>query len=417
MIHQELSLSNALSVAENIFEGRLPKNKWGFLDKEKLYKDSKVLLKEVGLGDLDPRTLVRNINVSQQQQVEIAKALSLDAKLLILDEPTSSLTVNEADALHEIMFHLKEKGITMLYISHKLDEIMKISDRIVVFRDGELVNTMNTSETTIDDMITSMVGRQFAGGYTREQYKTDYHDDIIMEVQNLNVGNKVHDVSFKLHRGEILGITGLVGAGRSEVLQSVFGADKKKSGKIFIEGQEVKINHPMDAIKLGMGLIPEGRKLQSLFLKFTVKENVSIVGFRQALNQFGFLNSGKEYRIAREYSDRLKIKTPSLDQKIINLSGGNQQKAIIARWLLNNPKILFLDEPTQGIDVGAKNEIYNIIEELAKKGVSVVVVSSEMQETIGLCDRVLVMYEGRLTGELMHEELSQEALMSYMSGK
>lgn len=417
MIHQELSLSNALSIAENIFVGRLPKNKFGLLDREKLYNDSKVLLKEVGLEDMDPKTLVRDINVSQQQQVEIAKALSLDAKLLILDEPTSSLTISEADFLHEIMFRLKKKGITMLYISHKLDEIMKISDRIVVFRDGNLVNTMKTSETTIEEMIASMVGREFANGYTRKQYKTDYHDDIIMEVKNLNIEHKVFDFNMKLHRGEILGITGLVGAGRSEVLQSVFGTDKKKSGTILIEGKEVTINHPSDAIKYGMGLIPEGRKLQSLFLKFSVKENVSIVGFRQALNNLGLLSPGKELEISKEYSRRLRIKTPSMEQKIVNLSGGNQQKAVIARWLLNHPKILFLDEPTQGIDIGAKNEIYAIIEELAQQGVSVVVVSSEMQETIGLCDRVLVMYEGRLTGELMHDELSQETLMTYMSGK
>lgn len=417
MIHQELSLSGALSIAENIFVGRLPKNKLGFVDKETLYARSRELMKEVGLGDLDPKTLVREINVSQQQQVEIAKALSIDAKLLILDEPTSSLTIAEADALHEIMFHLKKKGITMLYISHKLDEIMKISDRIVVFRDGQLVSTMQTKETTIEDMITNMVGREYAAGYTRAQYKTDYHDDIIMEVKNLNIEHKVKDVSFKLHRGEILGITGLVGAGRSEVLQAVFGADRKKSGSVIIEGKEVDIKHPIQAIRNGMGLIPEGRKIQSLFLKFSVKDNVTIVGLRKALGKVGLLSSGKEYRLAEDYSRRLKIKTPHLDQKIVNLSGGNQQKAVIARWLLTHPKILFLDEPTQGIDIGAKNEIYNIIEELAQNGVSVIVVSSEMQETIGLCDRVLVMYEGRITGELTHEEVSQEALMTYMSGK
>jgi ABC-type sugar transport system ATPase subunit len=417
MIHQELSLSNALSIAENIFVGRLPKNRFGFVDKEKLYADSKILMREVGLGDVDPRTLVREINVSQQQQVEIAKALSLNAKLLILDEPTSSLTISEAEALHEIMGNLKAKGITMLYISHKLDEIMKISDRIVVFRDGQHVSTMETKNTTIDAMITSMVGREYAAGYSRAHYKTDYHDDIIMEVKNLNIEHKVHDVSFKLHRGEILGITGLVGAGRSEVLQAVFGADKKKSGTVYIEGKEVDIKHPMQAIAHGVGLIPEGRKLQSLFLKFSVKENITIVGLRQALGAAKLLNRGKEYRLADDYSKRLRIKTPSLDQKIVNLSGGNQQKAVIARWLLNNPKILFLDEPTQGIDIGAKNEIYSIIEELAANGVSVVVVSSEMQETIGLCDRVLVMYEGRITGELSHAEISQEVLMTYMSGK
>lgn len=417
MIHQELSLSNALSIAENIFVGRLPKNKWGLLDKEKLYRESKALLEEVGLENIDPLTLVRDINVSQQQQVEIAKALSLNAKLLILDEPTSSLTVSEADFLHEIMFNLRKKGITMLYISHKLDEVMKVSDRIAVFRDGCLVNIMNTKETSVEEMISSMVGREFANGYCRKKYKTEYQNDVILEVRNLNIENKVFDFNMKLYRGEILGITGLVGAGRSEVLQSIFGADKKKSGQIFVDGKEVEISHPSQAIKYGLGLIPEGRKLQSLFLKFSVKDNISIVGFRKALNRIGLLSTNKELEIAEKYSKRLKIKTPSLDQKIINLSGGNQQKAVIARWLLNHPKVLFLDEPTQGIDIGAKNEIYNIIEELAANGVSVIVVSSEMQETIGLCDRVIVMYEGKITGEIMHEEISQERLMTYMSGK
>lgn len=417
MIHQELSLAPALSVAENIFVGRLPKNKIGMLDKERLEKESRKLLEEVGLGGMNPWTLIRDINVSQQQQVEIAKALSLNAKLLILDEPTSSLTVTEAEKLHEIMMHLKKKGITMLYISHKLDEIMNISDRIVVFRDGELVNTMITKETTITEMIAGMVGREYSEGYTKKKYKTDYHDDIIMEVKNLNIKNKVHDVNFKLHRGEVLGITGLVGAGRSEVLQAIFGADKKQSGEILIEGKETQIHHPAQAIFQGIGLIPEGRKQQSLFLKFTVRENITIAAFRQTLNRAGFLNSGKECKIAEEYTERLHIKTPGINQKIINLSGGNQQKAVIARWLMTNPKILFLDEPTQGIDIGAKNEIYRIIEELAEQGVSIIVVSSEMQETMSLCDRVLVMYEGRITGELTHRELSQERLMRCMSGK
>lgn len=417
MIHQELSLSPALSVAENIFVGRLPKNKIGMLDKETLGRESKKLLQEVGLGDMDPWTRIRDINVSQQQQVEIAKALSLNAKLLILDEPTSSLTVTEAEKLHEIMMYLKKRGITMLYISHKLDEIMKISDRIMVFRDGELVNKMLTKETTIEEMIASMVGREYSEGYTKKSYKTDYLDDIILEVKNLNVKNKVHDVSFKLHRGEVLGITGLVGAGRSEVLQAVFGADKKQSGTILVEGKEVKIDHPSQAIAQGMGLIPEGRKQQSLFLKFSVKENITIAAFRQVLNKAGLLSTGRENQTAEDYSAKLRVKTPTINQKIVNLSGGNQQKAVIARWLMTKPKILFLDEPTQGIDIGAKNEIYRIIEELAEQGVSIVVVSSEMQETMSLCDRVLVMYEGRLTGELTHAELSQETLMTYMSGK
>ncbi len=416
MIHQELSLSNALSIAENIFQGRLPKNKFGLIDTKKLTLQSKALLEEVGLSNIDAKTLVREINVSRQQQVEIAKALSLNAKLLILDEPTSSLTPTEAEILHAIMFELQKKGITMLYISHKLDEIMKISNRIAVFRDGELVEMLQTKNSTIDDMITAMVGREHAGGYKRDFYKAEYkEDEVVLEVDNLCIGNKVHNVSFKLYKGELLGITGLVGAGRSEVLQAIFGADKKTEGKIKINGKEVAINHSSVAIKNGMALVPEGRKLQSLFLKFSVKENISVVSLKNTLSKLKLIKPKAERQMAAKYIDKLKIKTPGMEQKIVNLSGGNQQKAVIARWLVDNPNILFLDEPTQGIDIGAKNEIYEIINDLTKTGTSMIMVSSEMQENLSLCDRVITMYEGRITGEILHKDITEELLMSFMS--
>lgn len=418
MIHQELSLSNALSVAENIFEGRLPKNKLGLVDKGALYRRSRELLEEVGLPNMNPGTLVRDINVSQQQMVEIAKALSLNAKFLILDEPTSSLTVKEADYLHEIMRNLKKKGITMLYISHKLDEILAISDRIVVFRDGQLITTMQTAETKIDDMVTNMVGREYSAGYTREHYKDDYATSKpLLEVDHLNVGKKVKDVSFKLYEGELLGITGLVGAGRSEVLQAVFGADPRQSGEIKVAGKTCKIKHPSDAIKNGLALVPEGRKAQSLFLQFTVKENITIVSMKQVLNKLKMISRKKEYGMADDYSKRLRVKTPSLDQKVVNLSGGNQQKTVIARWLANHPTVLFLDEPTQGIDIGAKNEIYEIIDEMIRQGASVIMVSSEMQETISLCDRILVMYEGEIAGEVYHKDATEQNIVTLMAGQ
>lgn len=416
MIHQELSLSNALSIAENIFLGRLPKNKAGLVDKKKLYQDSTELLKEVGLEKINPRTLVRDINVSQQQQVEIAKAISLNAKLLILDEPTSSLTPREANILHDIMFSLKKKGITMLYISHKLDEIIKISDRIAVFRDGELIDILQTSKTKNDDMISLMVGRTYEGGFLRKQYKEDYEKaEPVLEVTDLCVGNKVKHVSFKLYKGELLGIAGLVGSGRSEILQAVFGADKRMSGEIKIKGKKVAMLHPSEAIKNKMALIPEGRKRQSLYLKFSVKDNITIVFLKKALNKLGLINRSKERKTAKEYVDRLAIKTPSINQKIVNLSGGNQQKAVIGRWLVESPDILFLDEPTQGIDVGAKNEIYQIISDLSEKGTSIIMVSSEMQENISLCDRVITLYEGEVTGEIYHKDFSEEHIMTYMS--
>lgn len=418
MIHQELSLSNALSVAENIFEGRMPKGAAGLIDKKKLYRESARLLEEVGLGELDPRTLVRDINVSQQQMVEIAKALSLHAKFLILDEPTSSLTVKEADFLHDIMRRLKEKGITMFYISHKLDEILAISDRIVVFRDGELITVMETAQTKISDMVASMVGRAYSNGYTRTHYKDDYAAaQPILEVEHLTVGKKVRDVSFQLYKGELLGITGLVGAGRSEVLQAVFGADKRQHGTIIVDGETVNIRHPSKAIEKGLALVPEGRKLQSLFLRFTVKENITIVSMRQVLGKCRLIRRKKEYELADSYSKKLRIKTPNLDQKIVNLSGGNQQKAVIARWLANHPKILFLDEPTQGIDIGAKNEIYEIMDNMIRQGASVIMVSSEMSETISLCDRVLVMYDGEIAGELLHKDATEHNIVTLMAGQ
>lgn len=419
MIHQELSLAHTLSIAENIFQGRLPKGKMGLIDNKKLFRDTENILREVGLEHISPDTLVSEINVSQQQQVEIAKALSLKARFLILDEPTSALTPKESDILLEIMRRLRDKGITMLYISHKLDEIMKISDRITVLRDGKYIDTLISKETTIDTMISKMVGREYTGTYERKSYLSsgDYEGrEVLLDVSDLNVKDKVKDVSFKLYRGEVLGITGLVGAGRSELLQAVFGADKRKSGRIKINGKEVAMKSCKDAIQHGMGLVPEGRKVQGLFLQFDVSKNMTIVYLKRILWGLGFVKKKEERIVALDYKERLRVKTPSLEQKIVNLSGGNQQKAIIARWLMNNPQILFLDEPTQGIDIGAKNEIYDIINCLAESGVSVVIVSSEMQETIGLCDRVLIMYEGRITGEVSHDNISQEILMTYMSG-
>lgn len=420
MIHQELSLAHTLSIAENIFQGRLPKRKNGLIDNKKLFKDTEKILHEVGLGNISPDTLVKDINVSQQQQVEIAKALSLNAKFLILDEPTSALTPKEANILLEIMKKLKNMGITMLYISHKLDEIMRISDRITVLRDGKYIDTLIAKETKIETMISKMVGREYTGTYERKNYLSteDYLGrEVLLEVTGLHVKNKVEDVSFKLYKGEVLGITGLVGAGRSEVLQAVFGADKRISGKIEVNGKEVAMKCCKDAIKNGMGLVPEGRKTQSLFMQFDVGKNMTIVYLKKILWGLGFVKKKKEGKVALNYKELLRVKTPSLEQKISHLSGGNQQKAVIARWLMNNPQILFLDEPTQGIDIGAKNEIYDIIDSLAENGVGVVVVSSEMQETIGLCDRVLVMYEGKITGEVSHDNVTQETLMTLMSGK
>lgn len=420
MIHQELSLAPALSIAENIFLGCLPKNKLGLVDKRKLMKDAKSMLQEVGLLQLDPAMLVRDINASQQQQVEIAKALSKKADFLILDEPTSALTLAETQILLNVMRKLKEKGYTMLYISHKLEEIMEISDRISVFRDGCYIDTLITADTSTNEMICCMVGRECADIFTRKKYmdRNDYQSlKPILEVEKLKVKESVSDVSLQLYPGEVLGLTGLVGAGRSEVLQAIFGADPKISGTITIDGKPCNISNCSTAIKNGMGLVPEGRKTQGIFQKFSVQYNMTIVYLNHVLSKLGLINGKDESNQSHIFLEKLRIKTPSLEQKMSNLSGGNQQKAIIARWLINNPRILFLDEPTQGIDIGAKHEIYEIIDQLAQSGVSLIVVSSEMPETIALCDRVITMYEGSITGELYHADLSEQAIMTLMSGQ
>ncbi|MGI6174882.1 MAG: sugar ABC transporter ATP-binding protein [Christensenellales bacterium] len=418
MIHQELSLSGALSIAENIFQARLPKKKSGFLDKKKLIADSMYYLEQVGLGDMDPFMLVRDINVSQQQQVEIAKALSLNANILILDEPTSSLTTGEAKRLLNIMRALKQQGITMINVTHKLDEVMEISDRITVLRDGELIGTLTTKETTIEELISMMVGRQYSQQFKRERYMTSYENaKPILEVEGLRVGTKVKDVSFKLYEGEILGITGLVGAGRSEVLQSVFGADKREAGTIKIDGKTVRIESALDAIKNGIGLVPEGRKQQGILSKLSVKSNISVVNLRTMRSKLRLLSGRQEEQKVMDFVNKLSIKTPTLEQKISNLSGGNQQKSIIARWLMNEPRILFLDEPTQGIDVGTKAEIYKLIDIFASMGMSIIIVSSEMVENLSLCDRILVMYEGVITGELLHAEATEDRIMALASNQ
>lgn len=418
MIHQDLSLSPALSIAENIFQGHLPKNRFNLVNYKKLFSDAETYMQEVGLHGISVETPIKEINVSQQQQVEIAKALSQNSKLLILDEPTSALTSNEAETLMSIMRDLKKKGITMLYISHKLNEIMEISDRVTVLRDGCYIQTLNIKETSIEEIISLMVGRAYSKIGIRTNFINDYSQVVpVLEVENLNSEDKIKNVSFKLCKGEVLGLTGLVGSGRSEVLQAVFGADKRDTLDIKIFGKHCNINSCYDAVRHGIGLIAEGRKQQGLFIKLPVKENMSIVNLSKMKNVLRLISPNRENRMVDEYIKRLKVKTPSTSQIINNLSGGNQQKVIIARWLMNDPKILFLDEPTQGIDVGVKKDIYEIIDTLAAHGVSIVFVSSDMQEILSLCDRILVMYEGKITGELLHNEATQDKIMALASNQ
>jgi ABC-type sugar transport system ATPase subunit len=414
MIHQELSLSRYMSVSENIYQGRMLKKKSGLIDKKLMVAECREYMKNLGVEYIDPRTLVKNLSVSQMQLVEIAKAVHLESKLLIMDEPTSSLTTSEIKLLIGIMRSLKEKGVSILFITHKLEEIKEVTDRITVLRDGALIKTTATKDTKITEMVDMMVGRDFEKIVHRE-YIQDYSDrDVVLEVKDLSVGDRVKNANFKLYKGEVLGLTGLVGAGRTELLEGIFGMRDGVSGTILVNGEEVSISHPADAIKLGMGMIPEGRKEQGMFLKLSVKDNMTLVRLKKLLTKFGLINKKQQKKIAERYVDELAIKTPSLEQISENLSGGNQQKTIVARWLMNEPKVFFLDEPTHGIDVGAKAEIYNIIDRLSKEGESIILLSSELPEILTMCDRIMVMHHGEIRGTLSHKEADQVKIMSYI---
>lgn len=413
MIHQELSLSRSMSVAENIYQGRMLKKSFGFIDRKKMVSECRKYLKSLGVEDIDPRTLVKYLSVSQMQLVEIAKAVSLNAKLLIMDEPTSSLTTGEISTLLKIMKSLKNEGVSILFITHKLEEVLEIADRITVLRDGSYIDTLQKENATLEKMVSLMVGRAFEKKAHRE-FIQEYTDrEVVLEVQNLSVSNKVKNVSFQLYKGEVLGLTGLVGSGRTELLQSIFGMEKITSGTILIKGNPVKIKHPSDAIKLGIGMVAEDRKEQGMFLKLSVQDNMTMVHLKELSNAFKFISNKKAKEVAHHYVNILSIKTPSLKQISKNLSGGNQQKTILARWLMHEPTILFLDEPTHGIDVGAKAEIYKLIDDLSKMGVSVILLSSELPEVLALCDRIMVMHHGLLKGILHHQEADQVKIMSF----
>ena len=418
MIHQELSLAPHMTVAENVFINRMPKKTSSLIDKGKMAEQCKKYLNDLGVYHIEPNTIVKNLSTSEQQLVEIAKAMSLNAKLVIMDEPTSSLTPTEVEFLIHIIEKLRSQEVAILYISHKLEEVLRISDYITVMRDGRHIKTALKEELDEHKMISLMVGRNFEKAVEREFKSYNKSEFPILSVRHIyDYTGKVKDVSFDLYKGEILGLTGLVGAGRTELLQCIFGANKMKSGEIYIEGKRVQIKECQDAIANGIALIPEGRKTQGLFLKMTVEENMLMVYQQQQTGSLGMLKKKVLRGAAGGQRERLAIKTPSLEQKIINLSGGNQQKVILARWLLNKPKILFMDEPTNGIDVGAKKEIYKIIIELAASGVSVIMVSSEMTEVLSLSDRIMVMHDGMIRGKISHKEATQEKIMEFTLDK
>ncbi len=410
IIHQELNMMNHLTVAQNIYIGREPMIKGVCIDDKKMEKDAQELFDRIGVK-IDPSAILGTLTVGKQQMVEIAKAVSKESKILILDEPTAALTQLEVEELFKIMNDLKAKGIGMVYISHRMDEINRISDRITVMRDGEYVGTLITKDTTKDEIVKMMVGRVIYGD-KKEQSNVSEDAETVLEVKNLNRGKEIKDVSFKLRKGEILGFSGLMGAGRTEVARAIYGADPVDSGEIFINGKKVKISTPEDAVKNGICYLSEDRKRYGLMLDKSVAEN-SVLASLDNYIKLGWIQDKAIEVDAEKENTKLKTKTPSMNQLLKNLSGGNQQKVIIARWLLKNSDIFIFDEPTRGIDIGAKSEMYELMEELASHGKSVIMISSELAEIQRLSDRVIVMCEGRITGEIDIKDATQEKIMAY----
>ncbi|MCI8375227.1 MAG: sugar ABC transporter ATP-binding protein [Lachnospiraceae bacterium] len=415
MVHQELQPVPARSVGENLYLGRFPVKKYGplqVIDHKAMYAETEKWLKEVKM-DFDPKALLGTLSVGQMQSVEIAKAVSQQARVVIFDEPTSSLSDNEVEALFRIMNDLRDKGVAMVYISHKMDEIKRIADDITIMRDGTYVGTWPADEMTTDDIIAKMVGRELTNVYPPRENKPG---EVVMEVKDLcSIHEKsFQHINFTLRKGEILGFGGLVGAQRTELMEGIFGIRGVESGEIYINGQQVKIKHPKDAMKAGIGLITEDRRGNGIFGCLSIKDNVGVSIYNKHLKAGFVLDHKKIDGIVDENIQKLRIKTPSMKEHIANLSGGNQQKVIVSRWLANDPDVLIMDEPTRGIDVGAKHEIYEIMNDLAKQGKAIIMISSEMAELLGMSDRVYVMCNGKITGEITEEaEMNQESVMGY----
>ncbi len=413
LIHQELNLADNLDVGANIFLGREPRRGGLMIDKAKIHAAAGTFLAQVGL-DVDPADIVSDLTIGRQQLVEIAKALSVDARVLIMDEPTSSLSQRETEQLFVVIKDLASKGVSIVYISHRLGEVKELADRVVVLRDGRNAGELAREEIDHDNMVKLMVGRDVSQFYPHEPHEPG---EVVLEVSQLrSPAHPDHELSFSLRRGEIVGMSGLVGAGRTEMLQTLFGVTPALGGEVRVGGAAVSIASPIQAIEAGLALVPEDRKAQGLILEMGVRENMSLATLKRDQKR-GFLNKAKEREISAQMVKSMKVKTPSEEQIVRLLSGGNQQKVVVGKWLAQDPQVLLLDEPTRGIDVGAKAEIYALMEELAGRGVAILFVSSEMEEILGMSDRTLVMHEGRITGELQRSELSEEAVMRLATGQ
>lgn len=418
-IYQEFTLVPSLTIAENVFMGREP-GRAGTVNWSRLYHETQLLITRLGI-DLTPMRLVRDLSVAEQQMVEIARALSMDSSIIIMDEPTSALSEYEVQQMIRIVRELKDQGISIIFITHHLEEAFEICDRVTVLRDGQNVDTKAISDITLDDVIRMMVGRSMSELFRRTPKQI--LDRVVLSVQHLNrLGNSrdpnatvLNDISFDVHEGEILGIAGLVGAGRTELARAIFGADSFDSGSVEIEGQFVQIQSPQDAIKQGIGLVPEDRKQQALFLALAVRTNLSMTILNKLTTFGGYIKVNDERNLVQRYRDALSIRMATPEQRIRNLSGGNQQKVVIARWLALQPKILIVDEPTRGIDVAAKSEVHQLLDELASSGISIVMISSELSEVLSMSDRIITLRQGRITGEFMRADANEEILMQHMA--
>ena len=409
VIYQEFNLVDELSVAENIFLGRAIR-KGIVIDRKAMAREATKIFSQFDI-EIDPNALVSSLTVGYQQLVEIAKAISQDARILIMDEPSAPLTQAEAESLYVMVEKLKASGVTIVYISHRMEEIFRLSDRITVLRDGQKVDTVDTADTNLDDLVKLMVGRELTETYPTRSLCIS--DEMLLETEGLS-GNSVHNITLQIRKGEVLGLAGLIGAGRTELAELLFGVRPPTSGRITLNGKPVHPKHPRQAIESGIALVPEDRKKKGALLEVDIKGNISMA-ILERISEFFRVDQKEERRIAEYYQEAIRIKTPNLEQAIKNLSGGNQQKVIIAKWLASEPTLVIFDEPTRGIDVGAKSEIYALVNSLVEAGKAVLMISSEMEEVMGMSDRILVLHEGHVTGELDRKDFNQETIMSFAS--